>query len=372
MSYNQDQLPAKRSVTFLSLIPLEIGSLAFILVKGGGVQIAFVALIFFLINVVVTAVSMILTLLITGNKTLFSLKRIVLYSSILVVIGDIYSLLASIFLNASQTSISHPFFAEFFAPKYYNFITQHLIVIVINFIVLSLLLIKMNFRYKFLIIFIVSLINSPWFLASQLQETNYSYNGNQLADASPKEVSVFKDQILFEERGVQLISLPELEKTYKTLVATFDITVPESGNYRMNMSIHRNSEITSPEAKMYDLDSAGDPHGTYYINNEKTDWYDAPQKLNLQQGKNTIVVKIPFVYTEESSGKSKYNLLPNSLNNTTFGSYFLQFDITEFEGENGSIDFVEMKSPDGLQYFKQYPSLRMNTSSYSQAEIINN
>jgi hypothetical protein len=372
MSHNKDECGKNRSVTFFSLIPLEIGSLAFVLMMGGGVQTVFVELISFLANSVVAAMSMILALFITGNKAVFSLKKIALYSFILVIIGDVYSLLASIFLNASQSPISSPLFAEFFAPKYYDIITQFLVVIAINFIVLSLLFIKINFKYKFFIILVASLINSPWFFISQQQSDYSSYTGNKLADVSQKEVSILKEQIQFEEKGVQLVSLPELESTYKTLVTTFEITVPQSGSYRMNMSIHRESEMNSPEAKMYALGSAGDPHGTYYINDEKTDWYNAPQKVNLQQGKNTIVVKIPFVYTEQNSGKLNYNLFPNTSDNKTFGPYILQFDINEFEGENGTIEFGEMQSPDGFQYFKQYPSLSINTFSYKQTAILNN
>lgn len=89
-------------------------------------------------------------------------------------------------------------------------------------------------------------------------------------------------------------------------------------------------------------------------------------------GKNTSVVKIPFVYTEQNLGKLSYNLFANTSEKTTFGPYILQFDITEFEGENGTIEFGEMQSPDGFQYFKHYPSPSISTFSYKQTDIINN
>ncbi|MBP7768711.1 hypothetical protein KA082_02650 [Candidatus Woesebacteria bacterium] len=86
----------------------------------------------------------------------------------------------------------------------------------------------------------------------------------------------------------------------------------------------------------------------------------------LQQGENTLVVKIPFVYSDLQTKELKYNFKPNSLDKNTFGPYKIKFDVQEFADENGFIGFNKMGPGPG----ENYPSVSIRTLKYSKEEII--
>lgn len=352
----------KKQITFNSFIPFQMSFIAPFLFFGR----PFFILVILAINFVIAVSSMFAALFITGNKNHLTFKKIAKYSIIMIIVSGVYTLIASNFLSAKHADIISPFMAEYFAPKYYNIVTQWFGVVLINSLLLLFLFRRTQLKHKFLFVCILALINSPWIsIITPQHQTTYIGFKNNLVNISPKKVDSLREQISFKEISTEFIPQPKIEPLYKTLVTTFEVMVPKDGSYSMNMDIYRDSETNS-------YNSGGDPHGIYYINDIKTDWYEAPHSLKFSQGKNIVTVKIPLVYTNKSSAKQKYNLFPNRLDQTTYGPYTIKFNIIDFEDESGSIDFTENELlEDGMRILSITPSFNIHALSFTQDQIFN-